>query len=76
MQISTVVASLLSQERNYSPSSATPKKHQAQRKKKILPVLNNPVFLPIYIFTLKTITYNQNAMVQVFTATVWLIVDT
>lgn len=44
--------------------------------RKVLPVLNNPVFLSIYIFTFKTITYNQNTMVQVFTATVWFIVDT
>lgn len=42
----------------------------------ILPVLNNPVFLSIYIFPLKAITHNQNTMVQVFTAALWLIVDT
>lgn len=65
---------LLLQVTNYLPFSPTPKGYQAQRE--ILPVLNNPIFLPIYIFPLKAITYNQNTMVQVFTAALWFIVDT
>lgn len=76
MQISTVVASSYPKRGTTLPPLPPPKSTRHKGKKKILPVLNNPVFLPIYIFTLKTVTHNQNAMVQVFTATVWLIVDT
>lgn len=46
------------------------------KDRRCIPVLNNPVLLSIYIFSLKAIAYNQNTMIQIFTATVWLIINT
>lgn len=42
----------------------------------LIPVLDNPVLLPIHIFTLIAIANHKNSMVQVLTTAVCLIVNT
>lgn len=39
------------------------------------PVLHDPEFLPVHVFSLVAVTHHQHAMVQLLTAAFLLIVD-